>query len=101
MTQLVQRDKNNPSVTLWSLENEAFYGQNHKAMLIHYEGDVNAESADMFSYMHPPVNLLIKRAKTVGMSDGSFKKPIVLGEYGHAMGNGPGGAGLQDYQAAF
>ncbi|PQE07908.1 hypothetical protein CJF32_00003037 [Rutstroemia sp. NJR-2017a WRK4] len=110
MTQLVQRDKNHPSVIIWSLGNEAFYGRNHKAMyeyakevdpsrLIHYEGDVNAESADMFSYMYPPVDLLIKHANNVGISDGSFEKPIVLCEYGHAMGNGPGG--LEDYQAAF
>jgi beta-galactosidase len=62
MTQLVQRDKNHPSIIIWSLGNEAFYGCNHKAMydyakkvdpgrLVHYEGDVHAASADMFSYM--------------------------------------------------
>ncbi|KAK9489946.1 glycoside hydrolase superfamily [Lipomyces doorenjongii] len=33
MVQLVKRDKNHPSVIIWSLGNEAFYGQNHKAML--------------------------------------------------------------------
>jgi beta-galactosidase len=60
MIQLVQHDKNHPSIIIWSLGNEAFYGSNHKAMyeyakrvdpgrLVHYEGDVYAASADMFS----------------------------------------------------
>ena len=110
MVQLVQRDKNHPSIIMWSLGNEAFYGKNHKVMyeyakkvdsgrLVHYEGDVHAASADMFSYMYPSVKKLIHLANTEQGDADSFKKPIVLCEYGHAMGNGPGG--LEDYQAAF
>jgi beta-galactosidase len=111
MEQMVQRDKNHPSIIMWSLGNEAFYGQNHKAMyqyakkvdpgrLVHYEGDVHAVSADVFSYMYAPVDRLIELAKTEGVKpDGSFEKPIILCEYAHAMGNGPGW--LQDYEEAF
>ncbi|KAK0630279.1 glycoside hydrolase family 2 protein [Bombardia bombarda] len=111
MVQMVQRDKNHASIVIWSLGNEAFYGQNHKAMydyakevdpgrLVHYEGDVHAASADMFSYMYPSVDKLIELAKTEGVdADGSFEKPIILCEYAHAMGNGPGW--LQDYEEAF
>jgi beta-galactosidase len=111
MTQLVQRDKNHPSIIIWSLGNEAFYGRNHRAMyeyakatdpgrLVHYEGDAHALSADMFSYMYPSVDHLISLAKSEGLdSEGNFEKPIILCEYAHAMGNGPGG--LQEYQAAF
>lgn len=62
MAAVVHRDKNHPSVIIWSLGNEAFYGQNHAAMYeyaravdptrpVHYEGDAKAETADMFSYM--------------------------------------------------
>ncbi|KAH8593373.1 glycoside hydrolase family 2 protein [Bisporella sp. PMI_857] len=111
MIQLVQRDKNHASIIIWSLGNEAFYGQNHKAMyeyakafdpgrLVHYEGDENAISTDMFSYMYPPVEKLVQFAETVGLDgEGNYDKPIVLCEYAHAMGNGPGG--LEEYQNAF
>jgi beta-galactosidase len=107
MTQLIQRDKSCICVIIWSLGNEAFYGRNHQAMyeyaksvdpgrLVHYEGDTKASSADMFSYMYMSVEDLVDRATADG---DSFEKPIVLCEYAHAMGNGPGG--LENYQAAF
>ncbi|KAK1779493.1 glycosyl hydrolases family 2, TIM barrel domain-containing protein [Copromyces sp. CBS 386.78] len=111
MAQLIHRDKNHASVIIWSLGNEAFYGQNHIAMyelakdidptrLVHYEGDPQAESADMHSYMYPSVERLVSLARTKGVrSDGTFEKPIVLCEYAHAMGNGPGW--LEDYEKAF
>jgi beta-galactosidase len=111
MEQMVHRDKNHTSIVCWSLGNEAFYGQNHKAMydyakkvdpgrLVHYEGDADAETADMYSYMYPSVDTLIKHAKTDGVKpDGTFDKPVILCEYAHAMGNGPGW--LEDYEKAF
>ena len=110
MIQLVQRDKNHPSIIIWSLGNESFYGSNHKAMydyakqvdhgrLVHYEGDPHAESADMFSYMYPSLQVLVHSINSEQGDSKSFEKPIILCEYGHAMGNGPGG--LEDYQAAF
>ncbi|KAK6854706.1 hypothetical protein PG995_009799 [Apiospora arundinis] len=113
LRQLVQRDKNHACIVIWSLGNEAFYGRNHAAMYdlakqlddtgrpIHYEGDVEAKSADMYSYMYPNMERLTKWVETVGVNeaDGSFAKPVVLCEYAHAMGNGPGW--LQDYQDMF
>jgi beta-galactosidase len=74
MTQVIQRDKNHPSIIIWSLGNESFYGRNHKAMydyaksvdpgrLVHYEGDARALSADMFSYMYASVERLITLPK--------------------------------------
>ncbi|EXJ69419.1 uncharacterized protein A1O5_07455 [Cladophialophora psammophila CBS 110553] len=98
MHQLVERDKNHPSVIIWSLGNEAFYGRNHAAMskwakqrdagrLIHYEPDWQAKSTDMISHMYTSPADLKREAESEG---DDFEKPIVLCEYAHAMGNGPG-----------
>lgn len=108
MHSLVERDKNHPSVIIWSLGNESFYGRNHAAMsawaksrdptrLVHYEPDWRAESTDMVSHMYTSPEDLIREAES--QDSESFDKPIILCEYGHAMGNGPGL--LEDYQAAF
>lgn len=103
--QMVARDKNHPCVVLWSLGNEAFYGQNHQAMydhiksvdqsrLVHYEGDWFAQTADIFSRMYSPVAEIIDFAK-----EDNWNKPLVLCEYMHAMGNGPGA--IKEYVDAF
>ncbi|KKA25995.1 hypothetical protein TD95_002707 [Thielaviopsis punctulata] len=98
---MVLRDRNHASVVVWSLGNEAFYGQNHKDMYalakqldparpVHYEGDEKAVTADMFSYMYPSIEELTKFLENEGVVDGKWSKPVVLCEYAHAMGNGPG-----------
>lgn len=109
--QLVQRDKNHPSVIIWSLGNESFCGQNHVAMyeackrldpsrLIHYEGDTDLGTTDMYSYMYPEMDAIIARASTRDVAaDGTYTKPVILCEYAHAMGNGPGR--LEDYEHIF
>ncbi|KXJ95171.1 intracellular beta-galactosidase BgaD [Microdochium bolleyi] len=112
MRQLVQRDKNHPCIFSWSLGNEAFFGQNHVAMadyaraadpsrVIHYEGDIKAQVTDMFSYMYSPPAKLVQLTEEVGVArdTGKFDKPVILCEYAHAMGNGPGA--LDDYQELF
>lgn len=93
---MVSRDFNRPSIVLWSLGNESSYGRNHAAMykfiksmdnsrLIHYEGDWNAQSADIFSRMYFSIGDVESMAKAR-----EWDKPLVLCEYVHAMGNGPG-----------
>ncbi|KAL2679051.1 hypothetical protein Neosp_009807 [[Neocosmospora] mangrovei] len=108
---MFHRDKNHTSVVIWSLGNESFYGQNHDSMytllrekdpsrLLHYEGDIDAKHADMYSRMYLTMDELESHAEALGFGkDGSFEKPIILCEYGHAMGNGPGG--LEDYEERF
>jgi len=103
--QMVVRDINQPCVILWSLGNESFYGRNHKAMynfikkadlsrLVHYEADQGAETADIFSRMYTSQEEIIKMAE-----EDNWKKPLVMCEYIHAMGNGPGG--IKEYVEAF
>ncbi|KAK9492235.1 glycosyl hydrolases family 2, TIM barrel domain-containing protein [Lipomyces doorenjongii] len=103
--QMVLRDR--PSIIIWSLGNEAFYGCNHAAMyglikkldptrVIQYEGDIEAKTADMFSMMYPSVRTLEDFAAKYG---DNFEKPLILCEYAHAMGNGPGS--LKEYLETF
>ncbi|KAI1092083.1 glycoside hydrolase family 2 protein [Rostrohypoxylon terebratum] len=103
--QMVKRDQNHPSIIMWSLGNESFYGRNHQAMydaikaidktrLVHYEGDQEAKTADIFSRMYTPVDEMIKHAE-----EKDWKKPFVMCEYIHAMGNGPGA--IREYIEAF
>lgn len=102
---LVQRDKNHPSIIMWSLGNESSFGVNFEAMakrcrdidtsrLIHYEEDRELKIADVYSTMYTRLNKLIEIGE-----DENIKKPHILCEYGHAMGNGPGG--LKEYQEVF
>ena len=110
---MYERDKNHPSVIMWSLGNEAGYGRNQKAMskyikardkkrLVHYEGGnegytkgvSQAGTLDVESYMYPHVDFIEKYAK-----DDNKKLPLFLCEYCHAMGNGPGD--LSAYWALF
>jgi beta-galactosidase len=104
--QLVSRDKNHPSVILWSMGNEAFYGSNFQAMYkfiksyddtrpVHYEGDHEAISTDIYSCMYPEIESMIEFVEKEEHQD----RPLILCEYIHSMGNGPGG--IQEYIDAF
>lgn len=104
--QAVMRDKNHPSVIMWSLGNESFYGRNHQAMydfihaydptrLVHYEGDYNAQTVDIYSRMYNSVDDIVNFAT----QEEEWEKPLVMCEYIHAMGNGPGG--IKEYIDAF
>ena len=97
-TRMVQRDKNHPSVIIWSLGNESWGHENFKAgraavlaidttRPIHFES--YNEVADIESTMYPSVASLLKSGQKV--SD----KPFLMCEYGHAMGNAVGN--LKEY----
>ncbi len=95
MRRTVERDKNHPSVVMWSLGNEAGVGRNLAAMAsvartrdpdrpLHYEGDRTCEHTDVHSRMYATPDEV---AEIGAAADGL---PFMLCEYAHAMGNGPG-----------
>ncbi|WP_344867634.1 glycoside hydrolase family 2 TIM barrel-domain containing protein [Amycolatopsis ultiminotia] len=93
---MVHRDKNHPSVVLWSLGNEAGTGSNFVAMhdwihsydatrVIQYEGDDRPEISDIRSEMYPTPETIEKRAL-----DPADPRPYLMIEYAHSMGNSTG-----------
>lgn len=100
---MVERDKNHPSVIVWSLGNESGYGPNHDAMAawirnadptrpIHYERAYEANVVDIVSRMYPSVDMIIEE----GLK--SDDRPFLMCEFAHAMGNSSGN--LQEYWEA-
>lgn len=116
----VERDKNHPSIVLWSLGNEAGTGRNLAAMAdwvhhrdprrpVHYEGDYVGAYTDVCSRMYPTPQEIESLAAdavpgqllgcTPAEAARQRAKPFLLCEYGHAMGNGPGA--LAEHDALF
>ena len=97
---MLQRDKNHPSILIWSCGNESYAGTNIVAManhfrendptrLVHYEGCVwnrdYCEATDMESRMYA------KAKEIETYLQGNPAKPYISCEYMHAMGNSLGG----------
>ncbi|WHY67598.1 beta-galactosidase subunit alpha [Neobacillus sp. SuZ13] len=108
LERMIERDKNHPCIIMWSLGNESAFGDNFRAMakrakemdptrLVHYEGDSKAEVTDVYSTMY--TWLEHKERRTMDQVIEKSKKPHILCEYAHAMGNGPGN--LKEYQDLF
>lgn len=106
MIRMVERDKNQPCVFMWSLGNESGYGNNHVCMaewthgrdpsrLVHYEGANGENQTDeedclsLRSVMYPSLEWTAEYAASTN------RRPYFFCEYSHAMGNGPGD--LRDY----
>jgi len=98
---MVERDKNHPSIIIWSLGNESRYGSNHDAMAewirsrddtrpIHYERAICAKLVDIVSVMYPSIEQLEQEGRRK-----DDPRPFFMCEYAHAMGNGPGN--LKEY----
>jgi len=97
---MVERDKNHPSVIIWSLGNEAGDGVNFEATYnwikkrdpsrpIMYERALLGPHTDIYDPMYAPIEHLIKYAEK------PRKRPLIMCEYSHAMGNSNGN--LKDY----
>lgn len=110
MQRCVCREKNRPSVVIWSPGNESGFGccfeealkwtkQFDPGRLTQYESvyykkgarEYDFSKMDVYSRMYPPMSDIIK------YMENQPDKPFVMCEHSHAMGNGPGD--LEDYFA--
>lgn len=108
---MYQRDKNHPSIIMWSLGNESHgyknqdYCYNELKRLtdipVHYEGVIRTRrfAYDVISQMYPLQSFVKKIADGKGVSRKYLKKPYFLCEYAHAMGFGAGD--LEEYIECF
>ncbi len=92
---MVERDKNHPSIIIWSLGNEAGDGSNFAATSawvrardpsrpVHYEQTRLGPHADIVSFMYAKFEFLEWYAKV------PRPRPLILCEYAHAMSNSTG-----------
>lgn len=123
---MVERDKNHPSIIMWSLANESGDGDNFKIMKqavleidrtrpVVYEGDRHVAYSDIFVQMYAPpqrVEEVGRGEKVLSEGDPTYKekeiyvteedygdKPYLLAEYAHIVGNSLGN--FQKYMDAF
>jgi len=97
---MVERDKNHPSVIIWSLGNEAGNGENFYATYdwikqrdasrpVQYERAGLERNTDIYCPMYATIEHMVDYAKK------NPDRPLIQCEYAHAMGNSVGN--LQDY----
>jgi beta-galactosidase len=117
VSRMAIRDKNHPSVIIWSLGNESGYGPNHDAAAgwlrsfdpyrpLHYEGACRPDwtqgphpldtagrgtmATDIVSAMYPTIAWLAEWDRST-----TDYRPNIMCEFSHAMGNSNGS--LSDY----
>lgn len=97
---MVERDKNHPCVIIWSLGNEAGFGENFQATSdwihhrdpsrpVHYEQAGERPATDIVCPMYPSIEHLERYGSK------TQTRPLIMCEYEHAMGNSLGN--MDDY----
>lgn len=103
---MVERDKNHPSVIVWSMGNEAGIGENFYALEnkireadstrpVHYEDHSHETNKLTPSYFDIISNMYATPEELIRLHDSFPGRPIISCEYVHAMGNSVGA--IQDY----
>lgn len=100
-TRMYERDKNHPSVIIWSMGNETQMGTHFRDIYnwfketdptrpVHYERAGLSDYSDIFCPMYYPTDEAVKYAQRADIT-----KPLIQCEYQHAMGNSNGN--FRDY----
>lgn len=98
---MFERDKNHPSIVMWSLGNESFGGDNFLKMhdyfserdpsrLVHYEGIFHYRDSERASDIESTMYISPEGIKTYAEEATDGTKPYILCEFSHAMGNSLG-----------
>ncbi|QMV45185.1 DUF4981 domain-containing protein [Cohnella cholangitidis] len=107
---MLQRDKNHPSIVIWSLGNEAWGGDNFEDMhdylrandpsrVVHYEGVFHCRRSEAASDIESQMYTKPRDVEEYALRKPAPSKPFILCEYSHAMGNSCGG--LSEYTDLF
>ncbi len=102
---MIERDKNHPSIAVFSMGNEAGLGSNFKSayesakkaypeFIIHYDRDQTGQYSDLLSDMYLKPNEMVPFYEKYGKG-----RPMFQVEYEHAMGNSEGN--FQEYWDIF
>ena len=106
ISNMLERDKNHPCVIIWSLGNETqdskFFKQSAEKIrqrdnsrLIHNDRHFGRTYTDMYSTMYSTPDSIKKYLESQKKRSPELRKPVILCEYAHAMGNS--GGSLSDY----
>ena len=98
---MYERDKNHPSVIVWSMGNETQMGKHFEEAYawlknadptrpVQYEQDRSGNFSDIFCPMYYPTDRAVRYAQREGIT-----RPLIQCEYQHAMGNSNGN--FRDY----
>ncbi|GHV56228.1 beta-galactosidase [Bacteroidia bacterium] len=101
VVRLVERDKNHPSVIIWSMGNEASNGKafftlydwikkRDNSRPVQYERAGEDRNTDIVCPMYPRIKYMKEYAAREGVT-----RPFIMCEYAHAMGNSTGN--FQEY----
>ena len=101
ITRMYERDKNHASIIIWSLGNECGNGkvfhdaylwlkEKDKTRLVQFEQSLEDWNTDIVCPMYPAIQYMKKYA-----NDNTQKRPFIMCEYAHAMGNSSGN--FQEY----
>lgn len=98
---MYERDKNHPSILIWSLGNESFGGDNFLKLydyfketdpsrLVHYEGVFHYRASEAASDIESTMYIPPKDVEEYALNATEKSKPYIICEFAHAMGNSLG-----------